>query len=305
MLDQFLLSTARLSVCQGNMAASPLNPKSHYHVRSNSLPSRTHPLISEVEEQLSRLRASEAKSSSSSISQKLGGLQDLHDHVDKLLQLPLTQQTLAQEHHAQWAEELLNGSVRLLDVCGIAKDVLLQTKECTNEIQSFMRRRRGGDAEFGREVRNYLVSRKSIKKAIHKTLKGMESKCNNKTIETVAMVNMLSEVEAVTLSVFESLLSFVAGPKLPSKSSGWFLVSKLVHPKRVSCEDEETKLEKVDAALQSLLRTSKSDDLVHIENAQNLLGKFEPSIQNLEEELECLFRRLIKTRVSLLNIFNH
>jgi len=37
----------------------------------------------------------------------------------------------------------------------------------------------------------------------------------------------------------------------------------------------------------------------------NLLGKLEPIFQDLEEGLECLFRGLIKTRVSLLNILNH
>ena len=62
-----------------------------YHVRSNSLPSRPHPVIPEFDEQLCRLRAFEATSSSAStsISNKLNGLQDLLDCVDRLLLLPL------------------------------------------------------------------------------------------------------------------------------------------------------------------------------------------------------------------------
>ena len=69
-----------------NMSASNFNSKSHQHTRSNSLPTRTHPLISEFNDQLSRSRDLEATSSSStSICQKLNGLQDLHDCVDKLL----------------------------------------------------------------------------------------------------------------------------------------------------------------------------------------------------------------------------
>ena len=79
------------------MAASPVNPKSHQHTRSNSLPTRTHPLISEFNGQLSTLRDFEETSpSSTSICQKLNGIQDLHDCVDKLLLLPFTQ-ALAQE----------------------------------------------------------------------------------------------------------------------------------------------------------------------------------------------------------------
>ena len=106
------------------MAVSPLNTKAYYHARSISLPSRPHPLIPEFDEHLCRLRASEA-TSSSSISHKFSGLKDLHDCVDNLLLLPFTQQSLAQYHHEQWVDELLDGSLRLLDLCDTAKDALL------------------------------------------------------------------------------------------------------------------------------------------------------------------------------------
>ncbi|BFG42422.1 hypothetical protein CerSpe_286960 [Prunus speciosa] len=70
------------------------------HTRSNSFNSRPHPIVQEVHEHLCRLRSSEATStSSSSISHELSGLQDLHGSVDRLLQLPLTQQALAQEQN--------------------------------------------------------------------------------------------------------------------------------------------------------------------------------------------------------------
>ncbi|KAK9944337.1 hypothetical protein M0R45_009910 [Rubus argutus] len=165
------------------------------HTRSNSFPSRPHPLFQEVDEHLCRLRSTEATStSSSSISHKLYDLQDLHDCVDRLLQLPLTQQSLAQEKHEKWASEILDGSVRLLDVCNSAKDALVQIKESMQDLQSIIRRKRG----------------------------------------------------------------------------------------------DETGL------------TTESAD-----NAQNQLNNLESCIQDQEEGLECLFRQLIKTRVSLLNILNH
>uniref|UniRef100_A0A2N9J6X2 Uncharacterized protein n=1 Tax=Fagus sylvatica TaxID=28930 RepID=A0A2N9J6X2_FAGSY len=218
------------------MAASPVNQNSIHHFRSNSFPTREHPLISEFNDQLSRLRCSEATSSSStSLSQKLIGLQDLHDCVDNLLLLPVAQ-ALAKEQH----EKL----------------------ECTHELQSTLRRRQGCKMELAREVEKYLASRK------------------------------------------------IAGSKLQSKSSSWFVVSKLVHPKRIASEGEETdanEFEKVDAALQSLIRhkTSKSDYSMHVQNVQNWMGQLESSIQDVEEVLECLSRHLVKTRVSFLNILNH
>ncbi|KAL6217958.1 hypothetical protein ACLB2K_011175 [Fragaria x ananassa] len=198
-----------------------------YHTRSNSFPSRSHPLIQEVGEQLCRLRSSEAtstssSSSSSSVSYQLHGLQDLHDCVDRLLQLPLTQQALAQEIHDNWANELLDRSLRHLDICSTAKDALLLTKECIQNLQSIIRRRGGGESDLlASEVRKYFSSRKMVKKSLQKAmgnLKGIENKSNfsslSKDQETIAIINKLRDVEAVTQTVFEAILSFISGPKL-------------------------------------------------------------------------------------------
>ena len=195
-------------------------------------------------------------------------------------------------------------------MCGVARDALLQTKESTRELQSTLRRRHGSKMELAREVEKYLASRKVVKKALQKVLKGMQTKLNSMKNEDLAIVCLLKELEAVTVLVFESLLTFIAGSKLQSKSSGWFVVSKLVHPKRIVCEGEETNandIEKVDAALQSLVshKTSKCDYSIHVQNVQNWMGKLESSIQDVDEGLECLSRRLVKTRVSFLNILNH
>lgn len=69
---------------------------------------------------------------------------------------------------------------------------------------------------------------------------------------------MLREAKLVTLSVLETLLSFIAGPKLRSKSNNWWFVSKLVNQKRMVYEDAKTntyELEKAHAELQFLLFT--------------------------------------------------
>ncbi|CAL2262832.1 unnamed protein product [Prunus armeniaca] len=171
-----------------------------------------------------------------------------------------------------------------------------------------MRRRRGGDMSFMSEVRKYLASRKDVNKAMNKAFKVEESYATDKNHETPAVINMLKELDAVTVAVSESLLSFIAGSK--SKSSSWSLVYKLVQPKRVSCEGEETantnELEKVYAALNALIihKSKKSDYAMQVENVQIWLQDLEANIQDIEG-LECLFGRLIKARVSLLNIFNH
>ncbi|KAH1122747.1 hypothetical protein J1N35_005907 [Gossypium stocksii] len=117
------------------MASSTLNQKSKFHARSNSLPSRPHPLVTQIDEHLCRLKSNEsASSSSSSMSRKLSGLRDLYELVN----------------------ELLNGSLKLLDVCGVAKDALLQAKEDTQQLPSILRRR-GDEAGFTYEAKEYLA----------------------------------------------------------------------------------------------------------------------------------------------------
>ncbi|KAJ1428195.1 hypothetical protein SESBI_09202 [Sesbania bispinosa] len=297
------------------MAASPLNTKSNFHARSNSLPSRPHPIILQCNEHLDRLiRSSQETSPSSSLlSHKLGGLQDLHECVEKLVELPLTQETLLHEPQESWVDGLLDGSLRLLDVCTAAKDSLLHTKECMRELQSIMRRKRGEEIGITAEAKKFLTSRKVVRKAIFKALGNLKAttakngnfSSNIKDQQTMALVNLLKDVEVVTLSIFESLLNFISGSTQP-KPSSWSLVSKLIHTKRTGCPQvtDESEFSQLDAALQSsvLHMACKSDNS---SNLQNHLEKLESCIQDLEEGLEFLFRRLIKIRVALLNILNH
>lgn len=88
---------------------------------------------------------------------RLSGLQDLYDCVDGLIQSPLTQQALVHHRHGKWVDEMLDGSLRVLDVCGIARDALMQMKESVMVIQSALRRRRGaGEEEFVNKVGVYI-----------------------------------------------------------------------------------------------------------------------------------------------------
>nr|BAF98209.1 CM0216.180.nc [Lotus japonicus] len=276
--------------------------KSSFHARSNSFPSRPHPLILQCNEHLDRLRASQETSSSSLLSHKLGGLRDLHDCVENLIQLPLTQEAVL--HEKNCVNELLDGSLRLLDMCTTAKDSLLHTKECTRELQSIMRRRKGGEVELRAEVKKLLASRKVVRKAISKALSNLKD-TTTKDNQNVALVSLLQDMEVVTLSTFQELLQFISGTT-QSKSRNWLLISKLMQTKKVACSQlaDESEFAQLDEALQSCIfgQTSKFEDMNKL---QNHLEKVELLIQDLEEGLEFVLRRLIKIRVALLNILNH
>ncbi|PSS21801.1 Receptor-type tyrosine-protein like [Actinidia chinensis var. chinensis] len=288
-----------------------VSSKSSFHARSVSFPSQPHPLISQVDEHLCRLQTSEATSSSSlsSIAERLSVVEDMYDCVDDLILLPNTQQAFAQKQNEKWVEEVVDGYLHLLDLCAAAKDTSSQTKQDVQDLLSSLRRRRDGS-----ELGGYLTSRKKAKKVIQKSLKNLKSiksKHMHKDLDTEAIFTLLKGVEAVTVSVFESLLSYIGLTKVPSRPSGFSLVSKLMQGKKVEPQDEEAnsnEFEKVDAALRNLLiahKTGRNENKIDLEKVQNQLQTIELGIQDLEEGLECLFRRFIKTRVSLLNIINH
>ncbi|XP_058759020.1 uncharacterized protein LOC131632252 [Vicia villosa] len=294
------------------MAKIESNIKSSLHLRSNSLPSTSHPLISQFEDHLQRLKTSEGASSesSSSISNKLNGMQDLHDCVDNLLQLPIEQQTLAQECNEKCIDDLLEGSLRILDICSIAKECLLLSKENTHELQSFIRRKRGVETGFKVEGVKYMALRKNMKKQIRKALANLKamkliaSSSINKDNNSSPMLGFLKEAETITITSLEHLLLFISDPKGQSKNRRWSAISKLIHSKRVVCDSQDSntnEFEKVDASLLSLISNKSSST----ENFQSHMEDLEMCIQDLEIGVEQISRKLIRNRVSLLNIFNH
>ncbi|OWM80476.1 uncharacterized protein LOC116197639 [Punica granatum] len=286
------------------------------HARSNSLPSRAHPVISKLDETLSSLRTSETTcSSSSSVTCKVNDLQDLHGCVDQLLLLPLVQQAFTQECHSRWADELLDGSLRLLDLCSTAKNSLLRSKEALQELQSSMCRRKAGESMLDIEIQKYLSVRKSVRKAMKKATSSLKARKDDsassaliKEDEAAAFVTLLKEIKVATTAVFESVFCLLSGARQPRSSIAWSFISKVTLKRRAaSTEVDLNGFAKQDMALESLIRhkTGKVHDLTQVQQLQDGLKNLDLDIHDLEEGLESLHRRLIKSRVSLLNIINH
>ncbi|KAK5818508.1 hypothetical protein PVK06_023448 [Gossypium arboreum] len=98
---------------------------------------------------------------------------------------------------------------------------------------------------------------------------------------------MLKEIEVVTCSMVEDLVSLISGPKPRS----WLSVSKLLHRRRIACEAAArnvNEFEKVDIALKSF--EIRKYEIINVE-MQNQLKDLELLIQDLEGGLECLFRK--------------
>ena len=280
------------------------------HVRSISLPSRSHPTTLKIQQQLNKLTTLEASSTSAlgKTSNGLSGLEELYNCMDELLSLPSTQQALSLHQHEKWVNELLDGPVSLLDICGTARDVISQFKENVGDLESALRRRKG-DVCIEISINNYISSRKKMNKDAKKLLAAMKKDNKSPLLDQEhqlsTMITVFRGVNIMSISIFQSLLLLLSIPVLKSRPSRWSLVSKFMHKGAVSCEEsaENTELESVDLALGVL--SSEEAKLETMQIALKGVEALEVSIEGLEKGLERMFRRLVKTRASLLNIISH
>ncbi|KAL6226940.1 hypothetical protein ACLB2K_000899 [Fragaria x ananassa] len=292
------------------MASFSPKPTKRYNVRSISMPTRSHPTTLRIEEQLNKLKSWEAtstsSSSSSSICSKAGslckglsGLKDLYTCIEELLQLPLTQKALALHQNEKWVEELLDGSVKYLDVCGNTRDAILTMKESVRELESALRRRLVGDSNLEDSVNAYVSFRKKMKKEVVKVLaamKQMDQKHEAFPLDLdnhlAAVVRVLREASLITSSILQSLLVFLSTPVLKARASRWSLVSILVQKGVLACENSGHKnmneMESVDIAISNLFVDNASEDVEaeKIESAQRKLEILDESIEGLEDGLD-------------------
>ena len=261
------------------------------HSRSISLPSRPHPSAEDVQEHLCRLRSSD-ETSTSTLCNKLSGLKDLYECVDDFLQLPM--------RHSSDSEEALGASIRLLDLCNLTKEAFSQMRASVQDLESSLRRR---EADVSSKIGSYLICMKKVNKMVSKSLATFKKSQNKKCNETSATVSLLREVEEVSITMFESLFSSVFPAKETSNQNRWSLVFKSKQSKRVHVEG---KVEEMQMDIEAIYKQkiNLQSDFSRIQGAQKCLMALDKNMQQCEEDLECLYRSLIKTRVSILNVLN-
>ncbi|XP_073120974.1 uncharacterized protein [Henckelia pumila] len=281
----------------------------NFHSRSNSFPSKSHPVMDEIQDHLRRLKASEATSiTAKSVNSDLVSLVDLHEGVQNLIQIPSIQQVLSHEQCGTWINEILEGSLSLVDLCGFSRDVCCSMKEYIQELESSIRRNRDKTATET-DIKSYLVSRKKINKMISmKYVKNLKSFDQNSTVSVEndnnlqAIVMVMKHAAAISFSVLNSVPLFLSGANGRSKSRNWSLLSKFtlnhVYPETDrDCGSKDLFDLHVGASMKFM-------DKVIVQNILKKLKESEMAIHELEDGLESLFRSLVKTRVSLLNILS-
>ena len=138
-------------------------------------------------------------------------------------------------------------------------------------------------------------------------MKKMNEKFNTTPMENPdhhlsSVIGALRQACSTNSLIFESVLVYLT-PSTKSKARGWSLVSKWVHEGAIACESNSglNEFENVDVALSSIVEEMEVEKS---QIAQKRLESLEMAAQEIESGLDGVFRRLIKTRASMLNIIS-
>jgi Arabidopsis protein of unknown function len=267
-----------------SLPLSPSHKKASYHVRSVSLPCQSHPLISILEEQIRAIRswAVNTEGSSAWIEAGLAHIEQLQIALDDFLQLPQTQETLRQ---AASVDQLLDDLLQLVDAYSSFISTILTLKECHSNVQSAFRRqdedRMASSLRSQSKVEKELAHLASVLRTI--------SKCRNlalssgaKEIEIVGII-----MEAIAATAFTSMAVFIGVGSL----------SAAVFSKKSSGPMRSLKKLAISSSLMKRA-AGKQDHIDTLERFEEL----NECIRNSECFSEHVFRRLINSRVLLLNI---
>ena len=226
-------------------------------------------------------------------------LRDLHKCANDLLHSVQIQQALDFHHQHDQTMSLVgetsDASLNMLDLCGATRDTLLLVKDHFHDHQQIFRRVKIEGSNFeATQISAHGLNRKKLKKGISKCMKDIKGLMKSKYFTSdlslidhslIVVVHVLREVRAATLSILESLTSLIDLPATITVIHG----QRLMFASKLMCRG--MLLERCD----SMKAQMANERLEEVENA----------IEDLEVELECIIRRLMQTRVLLLNILTN
>ncbi|XP_022751850.1 uncharacterized protein LOC111300480 [Durio zibethinus] len=276
----------------------PSKPISH-HIRSISLPCRSHPLISQLKDEITELKTwsfNPDKRTSAWLCDGLNHLKDVHDALHDILQLPQTHELLS--HKREWVEKLLEDFLCFVDVYGIFQTSFLALKE--EQLAAWMALRRNDYSK----IAMYLKGRKKMAKEIAKLVSSL--RCSGRysfpgsglvSIADTELAGVISNVIEVTVSVSQALFNGIS-KSFTSRKSSWMGLKFSKKAKKFKIEESIKEFQNIGEANMWGLR-KKGDEEVRM--VLKRMQDLERCIADVESGSEKAFRSLINTRVSLLN----
>ncbi|XP_076923965.1 uncharacterized protein LOC143586270 [Bidens hawaiensis] len=266
-------------------------------VRSVSLPCRSHPRTDKMDKLLNMFKSTCESTSNPSAEIIFSGfshLTALYECLEDLLNSNLSQIT-----NIKWTDELLDISVKFLDICSNTADVLSRIKQHVSELECDLRRH--GVCSIESITARYIAFRNKMKKDIK------ESMANLKQAESIICscpFMVFKEVAECNTVIFRFLLEFLAAPLLKTnRKCRWKAVSRFLSSAKVLPEGKAyTHANELQSLDDALLRSSTSKKHEFIQLLPNKLEALDATLEGIDCHLQLLSRRLIATRVSLLNM---
>lgn len=280
-----------ISLPKHNITTTTSKSTRSYHVRSSSLPCRSHPSTSQLKGQIQTLKSWQAdpdRGSSAWLCAGLTQLKRLHDSLDDLFQLPKSHHSLRRRSH--WVDNLLETSLLFVDAYGSFRSALVGLKEAQLAAQVAIRCRDGS------KISSCFKSRKKIERDLARIVTDIRNA--RRCCAPVAAADpdaelawLLREANAVTVSVSVAVFSGISLSS-SSKASCIGLIRK-----RNKMDGDDGVCEFQDAWGENLRRW-KDDEKMELRR----LKVCEEWVVEIEKESERLFKSLINARVSLLNV---
>ncbi|XP_022946887.1 uncharacterized protein LOC111450828 [Cucurbita moschata] len=268
-----------LSFQPGSAAACHPNPRISRHLRSISLPCRSHPLISSLNDEIANLKSwpSTNHRNAAWLCSGLNAVKLVHDYLDDILQLPQSRESICR--FSTWVENVLEDFLRFIDAYGIFQSLVLAFREEHVAARVAMRRNNEMKLDMYKKARKRMGKETTKLGSVVRV--GTVTAVPEEEL-AVAIKGVMEVTGMVSVVMFEGI-----GTSLGWRRNRWMRKGK-----------------KVENGILEFMEVSNNGDnevKVRMEKMKDL----EEWIESIENVTEKLLRTLMNTRVSILNALSH